>query len=139
MRDRYDVILIDTSPSLSSLNINAIDAADEVIITVNPQLLAMMGLQDYLKTVTKIKNRINPKVNVAGILLTMCESRTNLCKTVTEQVVETFEGQVRVFKTRIPFTVKVGESIYYSMPLMEYSPKCNAAVAYEKFGRELIS
>lgn len=139
LRDRYDVILIDTSPSLSSLNINAIAAADEVIITVNPQLLAMMGLQDYLKTVTKIKNRINPKVNVAGILLTMCESRTNLCKTVTEQVVETFEGQVRVFKTRIPFTVKVGESIYYSMPLMEYSPKCNAAVAYEKFGRELIS
>lgn len=139
LRDRYDVILIDTSPSLSSLNINAIAAADEVIITVNPQLLAMMGLQDYLKTVTKIKNRINSKVNVAGILLTMCESRTNLCKTVTEQVVETFEGQVRVFKTRIPFTVKVGESIYYSMPLMEYSPKCNAAVAYEKFGRELIS
>ena len=139
LRDRYDVILIDTSPSLSSLNINAIAAADEVIITVNPQLLAMMGLQDYLKTVTKIKNRINPKVNVAGILLTMCEARTNLCKTVTEQVVETFEGQVRVFKTRIPFTVKVGESIYYSMPLMEYSPKCNAAIAYEKFGRELIS
>lgn len=139
LRDRYDVILIDTSPSVGSLTINAISAADEVIITVNPQLLAMMGLQDYLKTVTKIKNRINPKVSVAGILLTMCEARTNLCKTVTEQVIDTFEGQVRVFKTRIPFTVKVGESIYYSMPLMEYSPKCNAAVAYEKFGKELIA
>lgn len=139
LRDRYDVILIDTSPSVGSLTINAIAAADEVIITVNPQLLAMMGLQDYLKTVTKIKNRINPKVSVAGILLTMCEARTNLCKTVTEQVIDTFEGQVRVFKTRIPFTVKVGESIYYSMPLMEYSPKCNAAVAYEKFGKELIA
>lgn len=139
LRDRYDVILIDTSPSVGSLTINAIAAADEVIITVNPQLLAMMGLQDYLKTVTKIKNRINPKVSVAGILLTMCEARTNLCKTVTEQVMDTFEGQVRVFKTRIPFTVKVGESIYYSMPLMEYSPKCIAAVAYEKFGKELIA
>lgn len=139
LRDRYDVILIDTSPSVGSLTINAIAAADEVIITVNPQLLAMMGLQDYLKTVTKIKNRINPKVSVAGILLTMCEARTNLCKTVTEQVMDTFEGQVRVFKTKIPFTVKVGESIYYSMPLMEYSPKCNAAVAYEKFGKELIA
>ena len=139
LRDRYDVILIDTSSSVGSLTINAIAAADEVIITVNPQLLAMMGLQDYLKTVTKIKNRINPNVNVAGILLTMCEARTNLCKTVTEQVMDTFEGQVRVFKTMIPFTVKVGESIYYSMPLMEYSPKCNAAVAYEKFGKELIA
>lgn len=139
LRDRYDVILIDTSPSVGSLTINAIAAADEVIITVNPQLPAMMGLQDYLKTVTKIKNRINPNVSVAGILLTMCEDRTNLCKTVTEQVMDTFEGQVRVFKTRIPFTVKVGESIYYSMPLMEYRPKCNAAVACEKFGKELIA
>lgn len=139
LKDRYDVILIDTAPALGSLTINAISAADEVLITVNPQLLAMMGLQDYLKTVAKIKNRINPNVNVAGILLTMCETRTNLCKTVTEQVMETFEGQVRVFKTKIPFTVKVGESIYYSMPLMEYSPKCNAAIAYEKFGKELIA
>lgn len=139
LKDRYDVILIDTAPAIGSLTINAIAAADEVLITVNPQLLAMMGLQDYLKTVTKIKNRINPNVNVAGILLTMCEARTNLCKTVIEQVMETFDGQVRVFKTRIPFTVKVGESIYYSMPLMEYSPKCNAAVAYEKFGKELIA
>lgn len=138
LRDRYDVILIDTSPSVGSLTINAIAAADEVVITVNPQFLAMMGLQDYLKTVTKIKNRINPKVSVAGILLTMCETRTNLCKTVTEQLMDTFEGQVRVFKTRIPFTVKVGESIYYSKPLMEYSPNCNAAIAYEKFERELI-
>lgn len=54
-------------------------------------------------------------------------------------MIDTFEGQVRVFKTRIPFTVKVGESIYYSQLLMEYSPKCNAAVAYEKFGKELIA
>lgn len=139
LRERYDIILIDTAPSIGSLTINAIAAADEVLITVNPQLLAMIGLQDYLKTVTKIKNRINPRVNVAGILLTMCESRTNLCKTVTEQVLETFEGQVKVFNTRIPFTVKVGESIYYSMPLMEYSPKCNAALAYEQLGKELIA
>lgn len=108
------------------------------MITVNPQLLAMMGLQDYLKTVAKIKNRINPRVNVAGILLTMCDARTNLCKLVTEQVLETFEGQIRVFQTKIPNTVKVGESIYYSMPLMEYSPRCSAAIAYEKFGRELM-
>lgn len=78
LRDRYNVILIDTSPSVGSLTINAIAAADEVVISVNPQLLAMMGLQDYLKTVTKINNRSNPKVSVAGILLTMCEARTKI-------------------------------------------------------------
>lgn len=139
LRERYDFILIDTSPSLGALTINAIAAADEVIVTVNPQLLAMMGLQDYLKTITKIRNRINPKVSVAGILLTMCEPRTNLCKTVIEQVQDTFSGQIRVFDAKIPATVKVGESIYYSEPLLEYAPGCNATVAYTEFGRELIA
>ena len=74
LKSRYDYILIDTCPSLGMLTINALATADEVIITVNPQLLAMMGLQDFLRTVAKIKKRINPKLEVAGILLTMCES-----------------------------------------------------------------
>lgn len=139
LRERYDFILIDTSPSLGALTINAIAAVDEVIVTVNPQLLAMIGLQNYLKAITKIRNRINPKVSVAGILLTMYEARTNLCKTVTEQVQETFFGQVKVFNTTIPSTVKVGESIYYSEPLTEYVPGCNATVAYEAFGKELMA
>ncbi len=67
LRDRYDAIIIDTAPMLGALNINALAAAHEVIITVNPQLLAMMGLQDFLKTVKKIKSRINDKLDVAGI------------------------------------------------------------------------
>ena len=115
LREKYDYILIDTCPSLGMLTINALAAADEVIIAVNPQLLAMMGLQDYLRTVTKIRRRINPKLKIAGILMTMCEARTNLCRTLTEQVTESFQGQIRIFDTRIPHTVKVGESIYYSM------------------------
>ena len=108
LRDRYDYILIDTCPSLGVLTINALAAADEVIIAANPQLLAMMRLQDFLKSVRKIKNRINPKLEVAGILLTMCEARTNLCKVITEQVTETFAGQFRIFDSKIPNTVKMG-------------------------------
>ena len=100
LREKYDYILIDTCPSLGMLTINALAAADEVIIAVNPQLLAMMGLQDYLRTVTKIRRRINPKLKIAGILMTMCEARTNLCRTLTEQVTESFQGQIRVFDTR---------------------------------------
>lgn len=84
LRDRYDAIIIDTAPILGILNINAMAAADEVIITVNPQLLAMMGLQDFLKTVKKIKARVNERLSVAGILLTMCDARTNLCNVITE-------------------------------------------------------
>ena len=146
LRGDYDYILIDTCPSLGALTINAMAAADEVIVTVNPQLLAMKGLQDFLKTVKKIKSRINEKLDVAGILLTMCDARTILCKTITEQVAESFQGQIRIFKSKIPSTVKVGESVYYSEPtvdssepLIEYAPGCNACKAYERLAGEVIA
>ncbi|MST69744.1 ParA family protein [Mogibacterium kristiansenii] len=139
LRERYDFIIIDTCPALGALTINALAAADGVVITVNPQLLAMMGLQDFLKTIKKIKSRINPKLEVEGILLTMCEARTNLCKVISEQVTETFEGQIRIFDSKIPNTVKVGESVYYSEPLLEYAPGTKACKAYLDFGKELIA
>lgn len=139
LKSRYDYILIDTCPFLGMLTINALVAADEVIITVNPQLLAMMGLQDFLRTVAKIKKRINPKLEVAGILLTMCESRTTLCKVLTEEVTGSFQGKIKVFDTRIPATVKVGESIYYNMPIAQYSKNASAGIAYRKFAKEIIA
>ena len=139
LRKDYDYILIDTCPSLGALNINAMAAADEVIVTVNPQLLAMKALQDFLKTVKKIRSRINEKLEVAGILLTMCDARTILCRTITAQVAETFQGQIRIFKSKIPSTVKVGESVYYSEPLIEYAPGCNACKAYERLAEEVIA
>ena len=139
LREEYDYILIDTCPSLGALNINAMAAADEVIVTVNPQLLAMMGLQDFLKTVRKIRNRINSRLNVAGILLTMCDARTVLCRTVMEQMQETFQGQLRIFGSRIPNTVKVGESVYYREPLTEYAPESNACRAYEELAKEVAA
>ena len=139
LKGDYDYILVDTSPSLGALNINAMAAADEVIVTVNPQLLAMMGLQDFLKSVKKIKSRLNEKLNVAGILRTMCDARTILCKTITEQVAETFQGQIRIFESKIPNTVKVGESVYYSEPLIEYAPDSNACRAYNKLAGEVIA
>ena len=138
LKDSYDYLILDTCPALGALTINALAAADGVVITVNPQLLAMVGLQEFLKTIKKIKSRINPKLEVEGILLTMCEPRTNVCKTISEQVEETFEGQIRVFESKIPSTVKVGESVYYSEPLLEYAPQTKACKAYLDFGKELI-
>ena len=139
LREKYDYILIDTAPALGILTINALAAADEVVITVNPQLLSMMGMQDFLRTVGKIKKRINPKLEVAGILLTMCDARTKLCRVLTEQVTENFQGQIRIFETKIPNTVKVGESLYYSKPIEQYSPKASAGLAYRRFAKELIA
>ncbi len=139
LKDEYDYILVDTAPTLGALNINAMSAADAVIVTVNPQLLAMKGLQYFLKTVKKIKSRVNEKLEVSGILLTMCDMRTNLCKTIMEQVEETFQGQIRVFNSKIPSTVKVGESVYYSEPLLEYAPNSAACKAYEKLAEEVVA
>lgn len=139
LRDDYDYIIIDTSPSLGSLTVNALSAADSVIITVNPQLLAMMGLQDFLKTTRKIQKRINSKLMIKGILLTMCDSRTNLSKILAEQVNEAYEGVVNIYDTQIPMTVKVGESIYYGQSIAEYCPTSKASIAYNDFAKEMIS
>ena len=136
--DRYDFVIVDTCPSLGSLTINALAAADEVMITVNPQLLAMMGLQDFIRTVKKVRNRLNERLQIAGILLTMCDARTNLCKVISGQVTEAFEGRIRIFESRIPSTVKVGESIYYCEPLLEYAPQTKVSRAYLDFGKELM-
>lgn len=139
LRNQYDYILIDTCPSLGILTINALAAADEVMITANPQLLAMMGLQDFLRTVTKIKRQINPKLEISGILLTMCEERTNLCKVLIEEVMESFQKQIKVFETRILSTVKVGESIYYGKSLEQYCPKASVSMAYRKLAKEIVN
>ena len=139
LRGDYDYILIDTCPSLGALTINAMAAADEVIVTANPQLLAMKGLEDFLRTVKKIKSRINKRLKVAGILLTMCDARTILCKTITAQAQEAFQGEITIFNSKIPNTVKVGESVYYSEPLIEYAPGCNACKAYERLAGEVIA
>ena len=138
LRDAYDYIVIDTCPSIGALTINALAAADGVIITVNPQYLAMVGLQEFLKTIKKIKGRINQRLAVEGILFTMVDERTNLYKAISDQVSEAFDGKIRIFDSRIPNTVKVGESIYYSEPLLEYAPTTKACKAYMEFGREII-
>lgn len=139
VKDGYDFVIVDTCPSMGALTINALSAADYVIVTANPQLLAMKGLQGFLKTVSKIKNRINDRLQVAGILLTMCEGRTNLCKTISEEVRETFEGKLKVFKSTVPSTVKVGEAVYYGEPLMEYAPDTKACEAYRKLAKEVLA
>ncbi|MBN2260749.1 MAG: ParA family protein [Clostridiales bacterium] len=112
LRDDYDYIIIDTSPSLGSLTINALSAADSVIIAVNPQLLAMMGLKDFLKTTKKIQKRINQRLVIKGILLTMCDSRTNLSKVLSEQVNEAYSGLVDIGKTHAYLIAAIVHSIF---------------------------
>ena len=137
VREHYDYILIDTSPALGILAINALCAADSVLITADTQMFAVVGINELLKTVQKIKKRVNSKLKVRGILLTMCDNRTNLYKTLTEQVEEMFQGRIKVFQTKIPKTVKVGEAIYSGQSIKKYAKGSSVDVAYDNLAKEI--
>lgn len=137
LRDRYDYILIDTSPSLNILTINALCATDTVLITADTQMFAMFGIDELLKTIKKIKKRVNLKLSVRGILLTMCDNRTNLSKLISEQVEETYGKKITVFQTKIPKTVKVGEAIYSGQSIKKYAKGSSVDIAYDNLAKEI--
>ena len=137
LRDRYDYILIDTSPSLNILTINALCATDTVLITADTQMFAMFGIDELLKTIKKIKKRVNLKLSVRGILLTMCDNRTNLSKLISEQVEETYGKKITVFQTKIPKTVKVGEAIYSGQSIKKYAKGSSVDIAYDHLAKEI--
>lgn len=137
VREHYDYILIDTSPALNILTINALCASDSVLVTADIQMFAVLGINELLKTVQKIKKRVNSGLKVKGILLTMCDNRTNLYKTLTEQVEEMFQGKIKVFQTKIPKTVKVGEAIYSSQSIKKYAKDSSVDVAYDNLAKEI--
>ena len=137
LRNDYDYILVDTGPKLDNLSINALIAADQLLIPVNPQFLSTAGLQALLKTVVKVQRRFNPQIKISGILLTMCEQRTNLCKIISSQIREEYQDTVPVFSHSIPMSVKVGEAVYYSQSVIDYAPKSKVALSYQNFAKEL--
>ena len=137
MREQYDYILIDTSPSLNILTINALCASDSVLITADTQLFAIVGISELLKTIQKIKKRVNASLTIKGILLTMCDNRTNLSKLLTQQVEEMYQGKVEVLQTKIPKTVKVGESIYSGQSIKKYAKGNSVDIAYDNLAKEI--
>lgn len=138
LRKDYDYILVDTNPSLGPLTINALSAADSVLITINPEFYATIGLQDLTKTILKVKRRINPRIEFEGILLAMCDMRTNLHKKICAEVKAAYGTSIRIFKTSIPRTIDVGEANDRGLSILEYNSKSKAGLAYDEFAKELI-
>ena len=136
-KEHYDYILIDTSPSLNILTINALCASDSVLITTDTQLFAIVGISELLKTIQKIKKRVNASLTIKGILLTMCDNRTNLSKLLTQQVEEMYQGKIAVFQTKIPKTVKVGEAIYSGQSIKKYAKGSSVDIAYDNLAKEI--
>ena len=137
IKECYDYVLIDTSPSLNILTINALCASDSVLITADTQLFAIVGISELLKTIQKIKKRVNASLKIKGILLTMCDNRTNLSKLLTQQVEEMYQGKVEVLQTKIPKTVKVGESIYSGQSIKKYAKGNSVDIAYDNLAKEI--
>jgi len=138
LRIDYDYIVIDTSPSIGMLTKNALAACDSVIIPVSPQLWSATGLTDLLQTVYKIKRKINPNIRIEGILLTMCDERTRLYRDAKALLEEFCDGTIRIFNTRIPSTVSVGEANYNSVSISAFDAKSKAAIAYNELAKEVI-
>ena len=137
LRDDYSYIIIDTNPYLGLLTINALTACDEVIVPVSPQLWSATGLTDLLQTIFKVKRKINPKINVAGILLTMCDERTRLFRDAKVLLEEHYGDKIRIFSTHIPSTTKVGEANYSSQTILDFAPNSKASAAYAAFAKEV--
>ena len=138
LREHYDFIIIDSNPFLGLLTINALTACNEVIIPVSPQYWSATGLTDLIDTINKIKRKLNPKIKIGGILLTICDERTTLYKNTRKLVETNYGGTAKIFKTAIPSTTKVGEANYYSLSVMEHDPSGKASMAYMNIAKEVL-
>jgi len=135
-RDRYDYIFIDCPPSLGLLTLNALVAADAVLIPLHCEYFALEGLADLVGTMRRVRASLNPGLDLEGVLLTMYDERTNLGQQVANNVREFFKE--KVFRTVIPRNVRLGEAPSHGMPVIVYDVKSRGAEAYLALARELL-
>src|ERR687895_2977271 len=136
VRDRYAFVLLDCPPSLGPLKINALVAADRVIVPVQTEYFALEGLAGLLDTLGLVQRELNPRLTVAGMLLTMHDGRTRLAREVEREVREHFPELV--FETVIPRNVRVGEAPSYGLPVTHHDPHCAGADAYFELAKEVV-
>lgn len=137
LRDEYNFILLDCPPSLGPLTVNALVAADRVIVPVQTEYFALEGLAGLLDTLSLIKRELNPRLTVAGMILTMHDDRTRLAQDVEREVREHFPSLV--FDTVIPRNVRVGEAPSFGKPVIHHDPTCAGADAYFNLAKEVAA
>ncbi len=134
--DRYDVILIDCPPSLGHLTVNALAAADGVLVPLQAEYFALEGISELISTVKRIQGGVNPQLVIAGILLTMYDDRTNLSKEVADEVRRHFAD--KVFDTIVPRNIRLAEAPSHGLPIFQYDIKSRGADAYLALAREYL-
>ena len=139
IRCRYDYILIDCMPSLGMMTINALVSSDSVLIPVQAAYLPVKGLQQLIKTILTVKKRLNRKLAIEGILLTMVDFRTNYARDIASRVHTTYGSQIEVFENVIPMSVKAAETSAEGKSIYMHCPKGKVAEAYMKLTQEVLS
>ena len=137
INDLYDYIIIDCPPSMSLLTLNAMTAADSILIPLQCEFYALEGLGLLLQTMKRINNSFNPNLKIAGILLTMFDKRTNLSRQVAENAEKHFKGLV--YKTIVPRNVRLGEAPSYGKPILLYDAASAGAQSYFSLAKEIIN
>ena len=137
VREDYDYIFIDCPPSLSLLTINAMAAADAVLVPIQCEYYALEGVTSLMNTIGRVKKTINPRLEIEGILLTMLDGRTNLGLQVVDQVKKHFKKAV--YATTIPRNVRLGEAPSHGEPINIYDPKSSGAQAYKMLAKEVLA
>jgi chromosome partitioning protein len=136
LREAYEFLFVDSPPALSLLTVNALTAADAVLVPIQTEYFALEGMTALLETVDRVRGAFNPSLEVEGIVLTMFDERTNLARQVTEDIRQHFGD--RVFKTVIPRNVRLGEAPSFGKPVLAYDVKSRGAEAYLALAREFL-
>lgn len=138
LKDLYDYIIIDCMPSLSMITTNALATADEVIIPVQSQYLSAKGMGNLLKTISKVKKQINKELKIGGILLTLVDKRTNLPKTIKDELENNYGNIVKIYESQIPIAIKTAESTSRGKSIFSYDKNSKVAQAYLTFAKEVL-
>ena len=136
LESQYDYLFIDCPPSLSLLTLNALTAAQRVLIPIQCEYYALEGVTSLMNTVNRVKHTFNPRLDIEGVLLTMLDGRTNLCLQVVDQVKKHFKS--RVFATAIPRNVRLGEAPSHGLPIHLYDPRSIGADSYRRLAQEFL-
>lgn len=138
IREEYDYVFIDCSPSLGMLTINALVAADSVLIPVQAAYLPAKGLEQLLMTISKVHRQLNRNLRIEGILLSMVDMRTNFSREIIALIEGTYGTNIRIFRTKIPFSVRAAEASAAGVSIFTHDPKGKVAEAYRNLMKEVI-
>ncbi len=136
MTDNYDFVILDCPPALSTLTVNALTTAESVIVPIQCEYYALEGLSQLIQTIHLVRDRLNDKLKIEGILFTMFDVRTNLAKDVVETVQDNL--QENIYLVRIPRSVRLAEAPSYGQPICVYAPESAGAIAYRRLTREIL-